>query len=61
MVWIDDQQFVVSVSWLDIFNRIPNMSMEELPEYLVHEDRLIRAKARVRLQALIREKSKVVT
>lgn len=49
------------MGWMGTYKKISLMTMEELPEYLVHEDRLIRAKARVRLQALMREKSKVVT
>lgn len=49
------------VVWMDTYKKITSMTIEELPEYLVHEDRLLRAKARVRLRDLLREESRVVT
>jgi len=43
---------------LNIYNDIPKMALEELPEYLVHENLLIRAHARARLGELIAQRER---
>jgi len=35
--------------FLNVYQRIPDMTIEELPEYLVHKEPLIRAQARARM------------
>lgn len=37
---------------IDLNKRIPNMSLGELPECLVHEECLIRSKAQIRMKEL---------
>jgi len=42
--------------WRDVHMHIPDMPLEELPEFLAHENLLIRISARARLGELIAQK-----
>lgn len=49
---VADEVYRKAMECRKIFNQIPNMVMEELPEWLIHEHSTIRSQARARFAEL---------